>query len=93
MPPGYEPPERDILVDMPPGPYNDERRALIHAGKKLYVAGAVRFTLFDLERDPGEKAALDDKALMADMRARYQAMKSQLREVVVRPVPKEATSP
>jgi arylsulfatase A-like enzyme len=93
MPPGYEPAPRDVLVDMPPGPYNDERRALLHAGKKLYVAGGVRFTVFDLERDPGEKSASDDKALMADMKARYQAVKSQLREVTVKPVPKEVTSP
>jgi arylsulfatase A-like enzyme len=93
MPPGYQPPERDVLVDMPAGPYNDERRAFLHAGKKLYIAGSVRFSLFDLEKDPGEKSASDDKALVADMKTRYQAMKSQLREVSVRPVPKELTSP
>jgi arylsulfatase A-like enzyme len=92
-PPGYEPPERDVLVDMPAGPNNDERRAFIRGGKKLYVAGSVRFTLFDLEKDPGEKSALDDKALVAESRAAYQAFKSQLREVVVKPVPKEPTSP
>jgi arylsulfatase A-like enzyme len=92
-PPGYEPPERDVLVDMPAGPNNDERRAFIHDGKKLYVAGSVRFTVFDLDQDPGEKNALDDKALLSDLKAQYQAYKSKLREVIVKPVPKEPTSP
>jgi arylsulfatase A-like enzyme len=92
-PPGYEPPERDVLVDMPAGPNNDERRALIQRGKKLYVAGSVRYTLFDLENDPGEKNALDDKAMVADAKTAYQAVKSRLREVVVKPVPKEPISP
>jgi len=94
MPEGYQPPARDILVDMPAGPYNDERRAFIHGAKKLYVSGGVRYVLFDLERDPGEKSdASDDKALLAEMKAGYQAMKAQLREVRVKPVPKDATSP
>jgi arylsulfatase A-like enzyme len=93
LPPGYEPPERDVLVDMPAGPNNDERRALLRGGKKLYVANSVRFTLFDLQNDPAEKNASDDKALIADMKARYQAEKAQLREVAIKPVPKETTSP
>ncbi len=91
-PPGYEPPERDILVDMPPGPNNDEKRAFIRKNKKLYVSGAVRFTLFDLEQDPGEKNALDDKSLISEAKAAYQAKKSELREVIVKPVPKEPIS-
>jgi choline-sulfatase len=92
-PPGYEPPLRDVLVDMPAGPNNDERRALIQGNKKLYVSGSVRFTLFDLEADPGEKSALDDKALVTEAKSTYQTFKSRLREVVVKPVPKEPTSP
>jgi arylsulfatase A-like enzyme len=91
-PPGYEPPEREILVDMPAGPNNDERRAFLQGGKKLYVAGSVRYTLFDLEKDPGEKSAIDDKAQVSEARTAYQAYKARLREVVVKPVPKEPTS-
>jgi arylsulfatase A-like enzyme len=92
-PPGHQPAERDILVDMPAGPHNDERRAFLRGNKKLYVAGSVRFTLFDLEADPGEKNAIDDKALLSDWKAAYQSTKSRLREVTVKPVPKEPTSP
>jgi len=89
LPRGYEPTERDVLVDMPPGPNNDERRALIRGGMKLYVSGAVRYTLFDLEHDPGEKNAIDDKARLAEMKARYQWHRTLLREVPVKPVAKE----
>ena len=78
---------------MPAGPNNGERRALIRGDKKLYVANSVRFTLFDLQNDPGEKNASDDKELVGEMKARYQAAKAQLREVVVKPVPTETTSP
>jgi arylsulfatase A-like enzyme len=92
-PPGYEPSEREVLVDMPAGPNNDERRAFIQGKKKLYVAGSVRYTLFDLENDPGEKNALDDKALVTEAKSSYQSFKSRLREVTVKPVPKEPTAP
>jgi len=90
MPPGHRPGERDVFVDMPPGPNNGERRALIHEGQKLYVSNAVRYQIFDLEKDPGEKTDIsDDKALLAQMKGQYQTFKSRLREVVVKPVPKE----
>jgi arylsulfatase A-like enzyme len=93
MPAGYEPPEREILVDMPAGPHNDDRRAFIRAGKKLVIAGSVRFTVFDLEQDPGEKDASDDKTVVAEMKAQYRVYKSRLREVSVKAVPKESISP
>ncbi len=90
MPPGYRPAERDILVDMPAGPNNDERRAFIHEGRKLYISNAVRYQLFDLESDPAEKNDLSgDKDLLADMKARYQEFRGGLREVMVR----RATAP
>jgi len=89
MPAGYQPVDRDILVDMPAGPNNDERRAFIHEGRKLYISNAVRYQLFDLESDPGEKNDLSgDKDLLADMKARYQTFRSGMREVLVRPVAK-----
>jgi len=90
MPPGHQPVERDVFVDMPAGPYNGERRALIHEGQKLYVSNAVRYQIFDLERDPGEKTDIaSDKALLAQMKSQYQDFKSRLHEVVVKPVPKD----
>jgi arylsulfatase A-like enzyme len=90
MPPGHVPEERDVFVDMPPGPNNGERRALIHDNHKLYVSNAVRYQIFDLEKDPGEKTDIsDNRPLLAEMKAQYQAFKSRLREVVVKPVPKD----
>jgi arylsulfatase A-like enzyme len=89
MPTGYRPEERDILVDMPAGPNNDERRAFIHEGRKLYISNAVRFQLFDLEQDPGETNDLSgDKDLLTEMKSRYQDFRAGMREVIVRPVPK-----
>jgi arylsulfatase A-like enzyme len=88
-PPGYEPEERDILVDMPAGPNNDERRAFIHGAKKLYISNAVRYQLFDLDADPGENEPLDDKEQLTEARARYKTARAGLREVVVKPVAKE----
>ncbi|HMI83199.1 MAG TPA: sulfatase-like hydrolase/transferase [Polyangiaceae bacterium] len=90
MPPGHHPAERDVFVDMPAGPNNGERRALIRDGHKLYVSNAVRYQIFDLEHDPGEKTDIsDDKALLLQMKGQYQTFKSRLHEVVVKPVPKE----
>jgi hypothetical protein len=75
---------------MPAGPNNGERRALIREGHKLYVSNAVRYQIFDLEKDPGEKTDLSsDKALLVQMKNHYQDFKSRLREVVVKPVPKD----
>jgi choline-sulfatase len=88
-PEGYEPPERDILIDMPAGPNNDERRAMIHAGKKLYISNSVRYQLFDLDEDPGETQPSDDKDVVGDARTRYKAFRANLREVFVKPLPKE----
>ena len=67
--------ERDILVDMPAGPNNDERRAFIHDGKKLYVAscGALPALRSRAAIRP-RKNALDDKDLFAEAKARYQAL-------------------
>lgn len=82
--------DRDVFVDMPAGPHNDERRALFHGNHKLYVSGGLRFQLFDVAKDPGETTdiAADDKATLADMRARYDERRASLREVKVKPQPK-----
>jgi choline-sulfatase len=49
-----EPPARDILVDMPAGPYNEARRAFIHDGLKMVISRGQSKELYDLEADPGE---------------------------------------
>ncbi|MCU0683247.1 MAG: sulfatase-like hydrolase/transferase [Polyangiaceae bacterium] len=89
---GATPEERDVFVDMPAGPNNEERRALITPdGKKLYVSAGVRFQLFDLVADPAEKTdlAAADKALLAPARAHYDEFRARLREVRVKPQPRE----
>ncbi len=81
---------RDVLVDMPAGPNNDEKRAFYRGTRKLYVSSGVAYSLYDLAKDPGEKEDLasTDKAGFAQMREAYDAMKSRLREVRVKPIPK-----
>src|SRR5262249_36128953 len=57
LPPKQEPTERDVYVDMPEGPYNDVRRAIITGpspGMKLLHFGGQRYQLYDLENDPTE---------------------------------------
>ena len=94
-PPGHEPAARDLFVDMPAGPNNDERRAFYRGDLKLYVSGGVRYQLFDLARDPDERDdRFDDKELVAKILPAYRAFKAGLREVYVKPIPKEeAASP
>jgi hypothetical protein len=85
LPPGAVPSERDVLVDMPAGPYNDARRALLSGDLKLIVAGEARFDLFDLAADPAEidNLASRDKGRLAAMKERYAALRARLREVRV----------
>lgn len=85
LPKGQEPAARDVLVDMPAGPNNDERRAFIHGDQKLTISNGVSFKLFDLAADPGEKNDLsDDKAMLKEARGRYDAFRARLREVRVK---------
>ena len=86
-PPGAAAASRDVFVDMPAGPNNQERRALYVGDKKLYVQAGARFMLFDLSKDPGETTDLagTDKAALAEMRGKYDAFRAGLKEVVVRP--------
>lgn len=49
--------ERDIYIDMPEGPFNEMRRAVITGpspGTKLIESGGRRFELYDLGVDPNE---------------------------------------
>lgn len=81
---GASPPARDVLIDMPAGPYNDARRALIHGDWKLTISNNARFELYDLASDPEERKNLwsktPDTKLMED---RYSAVKAGLREIRV----------
>jgi arylsulfatase A-like enzyme len=85
LPADQQPAARDILVDMPAGPNNDERRAYISGDMKLTISNGVRYQLFNLAQDPGEKKDLsDDKELLKATRAKYDAFRAGLREVRVR---------
>jgi choline-sulfatase len=88
--PGEEPQPRDVFVDMPAGPNNDEKRAFYHDEKKLYVSSGHGFQLFDLAQDPAEKIDIGEsnKEALADMKARYDAFRAGLHEVRVKPIPK-----
>jgi len=81
--PGAGPEERDVLVDMPGGPYNDARRSLIHGDLKLTISGGVRFELYDLAADPEEKKNLWNSPVAKEMEARYAVTKARLREIRV----------
>lgn len=80
---GAEPAERDIVIDMPAGPYNEARRSLIHGDMKLTVSGNVRFELYDLKADPEERKNLWKTPARADIEPIYDATKARLREIVV----------
>ena len=57
LPEGAEHEERDVFVDMPAGPYNGIRRAVITGptpGMKLINQGGATYQLFDLANDPKE---------------------------------------
>lgn len=89
QPKGYEPKPRLVFVDMTAGPNNAERQALIWEGKKLIASGGRPLGLYDLDQDPGEKKnLLEDADLKEKMLSRLQAVRRQLKEVVVKPIPK-----
>jgi arylsulfatase A-like enzyme len=81
--------ERDVYIDMPPGPYNGPRRAVITGptpGMKLIHQGGRSYLLFDLAEDPGEKRDLAwDKEKLDPVLAKFQAARARLKEVEVKP--------
>ena len=89
LPDGAEHEERDVFVDMPAGPYNGIRRAVITGpspGMKLINQGGAAYQLFDLATDPQEKRDIaSDKEKLAPVLARMQAMRASLKEVEVKP--------
>lgn len=82
--PGKTPESRDIIIDMPAGPYNDARRSFIHGDLKLMITNNTTFNLFDLGKDPAEAQNLWNKPEgKGDMEDRYAAAKARLREIRV----------
>jgi arylsulfatase A-like enzyme len=86
---GATPPEeRDVLVDMPDGPYTRMRRALITGpgrGMKIIHAGGSQYQLYDLDRDPGEREDLArDKDRLAPFVEALRRARGRLREVEVK---------
>jgi arylsulfatase A-like enzyme len=75
---------RDVLIDMPGGPYNDPRRSLIHGSLKLTVSNGSKFELYDLEKDPEERHDLfTDPTSKAAIEPNFRAAQQRLREIKV----------
>ena len=89
LPDGEEHEERDVFIDMPAGPYNGIRRAVITGptpGMKLINQGGNAYQLFDLANDPREARDLaTDKEKLAPVLERMQAIRARLKEVDVKP--------
>jgi choline-sulfatase len=83
------PKERDVYMDMPAGPWNVHRRALITGkspGMKLIHLGGPQYQLFDLAADPGEKNDLSsDKERVKELADRMTELRSHLTEIDVKP--------
>ena len=81
---GAVPVERDVYIDMPEGPFNEMRRALITGltpGAKVVDVGGRRFELYDLANDPDELQNLGaDKAAVAPFVDAMQRFRGQLQE-------------
>ncbi len=78
---------RPIFIDMPAGPFNAERQALIENDLKLIFSAGRPLGLYDLDSDPGEKHDLSEaqaERLKAELE-RAKAFKRNLREVRVNP--------
>jgi choline-sulfatase len=83
--------ERDVYIDMPAGPYNGVKRAIITGptpGMKLIHSGAYNYQLFDLSVDPDEKKDLsnDKEKLQAAIKA-MNNVRGRLKEIEVKPNP------
>lgn len=58
--------ERPILVDMPEGPHNRQRRAFYDGNLKLITSAGQVLGLYDLEKDPGETKDLSEDSAQLD---------------------------
>jgi choline-sulfatase len=85
-PAGHVPVSRPLYIDMPAGPYNDERQAYIENDLKLITSGGRPLGLYDLAKDPGEKRDLtDDASRLKPMLEKTKAFRRSLDEIVERP--------
>jgi arylsulfatase A-like enzyme len=85
-PPGHVAAARPVYIDMPAGPYNDERQAYIDGDLKLITSGGRPLGLYELAEDPGEKRDLtDDRARLQPMLEKTKAFRRALDEVIERP--------
>jgi len=79
--------ERDLYFDMPDGPFNDLRRAIIYGpspGTKLIDLGqGNRYELFDLRTDPNETKSLasSDPTKLAEAKAQLAKMRATMKEL------------
>jgi arylsulfatase A-like enzyme len=74
---------RPVYCDLPEGPYNGARRAMIDWPFKLLFRNARRPELFDLEHDPGERTDLSSTRadVLARERSVYEQLRATLRDV------------
>lgn len=81
---GTPAPPRDVVIDMPGGPYNEARRALIHGDLKLIVSRDASKELYDLARDPTEAHDVWPTR-RREIEAVHAVMRSRLRLIEVKP--------
>lgn len=83
--------ERDVYIDMPPGPYNGVRRAVITGptpGMKLIHSGGGSYQLFDLANDPNERRDLSsNKELLSEVLSHMQSIRARIKEIDVKVEP------
>ena len=80
---------RDVYLDMPIGPYNGVRRALVtgpNAGMKVIHFGGAQYGVYDLDKDPGETNDLSGDPTVTDpLVQKLQAFRGRLHEIDVKP--------
>ncbi|WP_437646236.1 sulfatase-like hydrolase/transferase [Sorangium sp. So ce362] len=81
--PGEQAAARDVLIDMPAGPYNDARRSFLRGDMKLTISGGARFELYDLAGDPEERKNLWGTPAAKEIEPYYAAARARLREIRV----------
>ncbi|WP_437754564.1 sulfatase-like hydrolase/transferase [Sorangium sp. So ce1389] len=81
--PGEQAAARDVLIDMPAGPYNDARRSFLRGDMKLTISGGARFELYDLASDPEERKNLWGTPAAKEIEPYYAATRARLREIQV----------